>query len=117
MVTAVAAGLWCGGPRRAWAGCVRRLCAQSLRAQEGMNRLAAKILRNIPSVMSNPRRAWRLLSRRLVPMGVVWTDPDAYQVVGSRTFGRAPRVALTDAFPGIAGVDVRILRAFDRSLE
>jgi len=82
-----------------------------------MNRLAAKILKNIPSVMSNPRRAWRLLSRRLVPMGVVWTDPDAYQVVGSRTFGRAPRVALTDAFPGIAAVDVCILRAFDRSLE
>lgn len=82
-----------------------------------MNRLAAKILKNIPSVVSNPRRAWRLLSRRLVPMGVVWTDPDAYQVVGSRTFGRAPRVALVDAFPGIAAVDVCILRAFDRSLE
>ena len=82
-----------------------------------MNPLAAKILKNIPTMMSNPRRAWRLLSRRLVPVGVVWTDPDVYQVVGSRTFGSAPRVALVDAFPGIASLDVSILRAFDRSLD
>jgi predicted O-methyltransferase YrrM len=82
-----------------------------------MNPLATKILKNIPTLMSNPRRAWRLLSRRLVPVGVVWTDPDVYQVVGSRTFGSAPRVALVDAFPGIASLDVSILRAFDRSLD
>jgi len=82
-----------------------------------MNRVAEKILRNIPSVVSNPGRAWRLLSRRLVPVGIVLTDPDAYQVVGSHTFGRAPRVALGDVFPGIESVDVCVLRAFDRSTE
>src|SRR5438046_9032521 len=82
-----------------------------------MNGLAGKLLKNIPAMVSNPRRAWRLLSRRLVPVGVVWTDPDVYQVVGSRTFGRAPRVTLVEAFPGIASVDVSVLRAFDRSIE
>ncbi len=82
-----------------------------------MNGLAGKILKNLPSMVSNPRRAWQLLSRRLVPVGVVWTDPDVYQVVGSRTFGRAPRVTLVEAFPGIASVDVSVLRAFDRSIE
>src|SRR5260221_4378883 len=96
---------------------MRRACAQSLQVQAVMNPLAAKILKNIPTVMSNPLRAWRLLSRRLVPVGVVWTDPGVYQVVGSRTFGRAPRVALVDAFPGIASLDVIILPAFDRSLD
>ncbi len=82
-----------------------------------MNHVATKILKNIPSVIHHPRRAWRLLSRRLVPLGVVWTDPDVYQVVGSRTFGTAPRVALTDAFPGIHSIDVSILRAFDRPVD
>ena len=82
-----------------------------------MNGLAGKILKNIPSMVSNPRRAWRLLTRRLVPVGVVWTDPDVYQVVGSRTFGSAPRITLVDAFPGIESVDVSVLRAFDRSIE
>jgi predicted O-methyltransferase YrrM len=82
-----------------------------------MNRLGRKVLRNIPGAMCNPRRAWRLLSRRLVPLGVVWRDPDAYQVVGSWTFGRASRVALIDAFPDIQSVDVNILRGFDRSVD
>ncbi len=82
-----------------------------------MNHVATKILKNIPSVIHNPRRAWRLLSRRLVPLGIVWTDPDAYEAVGSRTFGRASRVALVDAFPGIQAVDVSIVRAFDRQAD
>ena len=58
-----------------------------------------------------------MLSRRLLPVGIVWGDPNAYQVVGSWTFGGAPRVALIDAFPGIQSVDVSILRGFDRSVD
>lgn len=43
--------------------------------------------------------------------------PEAYQVIGSWTFGKAPRLPLTEIFPSIENVSVTIHRVFDRNLE
>lgn len=42
-------------------------------------------------------------------------DPEAYQAVANWTFGSAPRVQLTELFPGIRDIDVTVRRAFDRN--
>lgn len=82
-----------------------------------MNTLLKKILRNVPRAIREPKRAVTIVQKRLLPFAVLANDPDAYQIISSWTFGKLPRVRLTELFPGIDAVNVTILRAFDRTPE
>jgi len=79
----------------------------------GLQRIKA----NIHRIMTNPTWAITLFRRRLFPFQIIMNCPEAYQVIGSWTFGRAPRLPLTEIFPSIENVNVTIQRAFDRNLE
>ena len=61
----------------------------------------------------NPKQGLELFWRRLFPFGIKPKDPEAYRI-GSWSFGRLPREPVTQIFPGIKSVEVRLLRAFDR---
>jgi hypothetical protein len=50
----------------------------------------------------------------MFPFGIVPKDPEAYRI-GAWTFGVAPRVPLTDIFPGIETTSVIVHRSYDRT--
>lgn len=80
--------------------------------QEGYGKvISANLLRGLGS----PITALRLVWRRLFPFGIVPKDPEAYRI-GSWSYGRAPRVPITQIFPGIEKVEVRILNTYDRDI-
>ena len=82
-----------------------------------MNHFLRRIVRNVPEVVANPRRAVRLLTRRVFPFSAMARDHELYSVVASWTFGSAPRVPAEELFPGIANVSVSLMRALDRVAE
>lgn len=82
-----------------------------------MNAIVGKILRNLPRAVRNPGWAGAVLTRRLFPLSVLSRDPEAYNLVSSWTFGRAPRVPLHELFPGIDELDTEVVRPFDRDPE
>jgi predicted O-methyltransferase YrrM len=76
-----------------------------------------KIKDNLRKIVDNPKRAATLFRRRLFPFEIILNCPEAYQVIGSWTFGNLRRLPLTEIFPSIEKTDVTIQRAFDRNLE
>ncbi|PYP10638.1 MAG: hypothetical protein DMD59_04950 [Gemmatimonadetes bacterium] len=66
--------------------------------------------RNIPRFIQHPGRALRLLSRRMLPVRAMLGDPLAYHTVGSWTFGRLPRVDITQAFPRIEEAEIVLVK-------
>jgi predicted O-methyltransferase YrrM len=76
-----------------------------------------KVLKGVPRLLSHPVTSFRLIARRLFPIGIVLNDPEVYNVLGGWTFGRAERKPLKEVFEGIEMVDVSLPRAFDRDLE
>lgn len=74
-----------------------------------------RILASAPEVLLHPQRAARLIFKRVAPVGLVFRDREAYAAVGTWTFGKIPRMQLTDVFPEIRSAEVRLLRAFDRN--
>jgi len=78
-----------------------------------MNVRLSEILKNIPSAIKSPGRAIVIFWRRVFPFGIRPKDPEAYRI-GSWSYGKIPRVFLTDVFPGIENVDVTIHRTFNR---
>jgi predicted O-methyltransferase YrrM len=73
----------------------------------------AKVIKNIPRALSDPRRAASLAWRRMFPFGITPKDPEAYRI-GSWSFGAAERVDLRDIFPGIQAADIKVFRSYDR---
>jgi len=73
-----------------------------------------QVRRGLAAGARRPVRTARVLGKRLFPVGPLVRDPEVYQAVANWTFGRTRRVPLTQLFPGIAEVDVRVPRAFDR---
>ena len=61
----------------------------------------------------NPKHGLELFWRRLFPFGIKPKDPEAYRI-GSWSYGRLARESVTQIFPGIEDMDVRLFRAFDR---
>ena len=73
----------------------------------------AKILKNIPRAISDPKRAFSLAYRRMFPFGIKPKDPEAYRI-GAWSFGDAERVDLRDIFPGIETVNIEVFNSYDR---
>src|SRR5262245_7147248 len=80
--------------------------------QAGYGRIIA---RNLANGLASPVTALKLVWRRLFPFGIVPKDPEAYRI-GSWSYGKAPRVPITELFPGIEEVEVRILNTYARDL-
>ena len=80
-----------------------------------MSQFSERLRAAVWKAVRRPRRTGRVVLSRLFPVRAMVRDPEAYQAVANWTFGRAPRVPLTDLFPGVEDVDVTALRAFDRS--
>ncbi|MGH7561382.1 MAG: class I SAM-dependent methyltransferase [Gemmatimonadales bacterium] len=72
------------------------------------------LLKRLPGLLANPRRAFAVLRTRVLPTGVVWRDPEVYHLVGTWTYGAAPRRPAAEIFPGIEAVDVDLRRVLDR---
>lgn len=70
-------------------------------------------LKSLSRAVKNPKQGLELFWRRLFPFGIKPKDPEAYRI-GSWSYGRLPRESVTQIFPGIESVEVRLLRAFDR---
>ncbi|MBK8458553.1 MAG: class I SAM-dependent methyltransferase [Phyllobacteriaceae bacterium] len=73
----------------------------------------AKILKNIPRAVADPKRAASLAWRRMFPFGITPKDPEAYRI-GAWSFGNARRVDLRDILPGVESADLKIFRSYDR---
>lgn len=73
-----------------------------------------KILKAIPKAVARPTWGFRIVSRRFFGFRGILDDPETYQAVSSRTFGKAPRKSLRLVMPGIESTDVTALRAYDR---
>lgn len=66
----------------------------------------------IRGALANPRRTARLLRTRVFAADIILSDPDAYQVMGSYTYGKLPRVELSQLFPGVERLDLSICKPF-----
>src|SRR5262245_49447141 len=74
----------------------------------------ATVARKVASLLRHPRRACRLLTRRVFPIRAMLEDPETYHAVSSWTYGRLPRVPVTALAPEIAEADVRLYRFLSR---
>lgn len=75
------------------------------------------VLEATPRLLARPQHAIPLIFRRLLPIGVILQDREAYNLVGSWTFGRLRRLQLPELFPGIEATCIALLRAYDRDAE
>ncbi len=71
------------------------------------------VSKTIAKAIKNPFRFITLVWRRLFPFGIVPKDKEAYRI-GSWSYGKLPRVKITEIFPGIEDSNVTIVKAFDR---
>lgn len=68
-------------------------------------------------LIAHPGRAFRLITRRVVPISALLGDPEAYHVVGSWTYGRLPRVPATVLFPALAAADLTLIHSLERDAD
>ena len=59
----------------------------------------------------------RLLSTRFLPVRAILADPLAYHTVGSWTFGKLPRVDITQAFPSIEEAEIVLVKPLGADAE
>ena len=79
-----------------------------------MSALLRKVGRIAHRTITDPSRALTEMRMRLFAYRVLAKDPEAYQMVTSWSYGKAPRLPLPEIFPGIENLNVNVSRAFDR---
>ncbi len=65
--------------------------------------------------VASPGHALEYVIRRAVPFGIPFKDLEAYRITTWR-HGRLPRTHLTQIFPGIETVDVKLLNLYQRKI-
>jgi predicted O-methyltransferase YrrM len=75
----------------------------------------SSLVRSLRLAAASPRQAMGFLIRRAVPFGIPFKDLEAYRISSWR-HGRLPRVHLTQVFPGIEDVGVRLLNLYRRKI-
>ena len=76
-----------------------------------MNFKLRQKIKKIPKAIKNPRRSIALLLRYISPK-----DSEIHRI-GKWSYGKIPRLPITEVLPGIEKVDITLVRAYDRLID
>ncbi|MBU0762401.1 MAG: class I SAM-dependent methyltransferase [Candidatus Altiarchaeota archaeon] len=74
-----------------------------------------KIIKNLPKALSNPAATLEIFWRRFFPIGLTPKDPEAFRIA-TWSYGKLRRENITDVFPKISDVEVRIQQTYNRTI-